>query len=46
MSELVVKNLHVSIENKDILKGPNQLRPGQTIKIPAERMLEPKENLK
>jgi LysM repeat protein len=38
--------------NKDVLSGPDKLYPGQTLNIPtgsqlsAEKMLEPKENLK
>lgn len=32
--------------NKDILKGPNKIYPGQTINIPTEGLKETKENLK
>ncbi len=40
--------------NRDVLKGPNKLYPGQTLNIPdagevkpaAEKLIEPKENLK
>jgi nucleoid-associated protein YgaU len=32
--------------NKDVLKGPNKLYPGQVINIPVESLKEPKENLK
>jgi len=37
--------------NKDVMKGPNKVYPGQTIKIPAvdtkvEKLIEPKENIK
>ena len=35
--------------NKDVLRGPDKLYPGQTLKIPSapqETNLEPKENLK
>ncbi|MFH1199215.1 MAG: LysM peptidoglycan-binding domain-containing protein [Candidatus Omnitrophota bacterium] len=36
--------------NKDTMKGPNKVYPGQTIKIPmdgkSEKLIEPKENLK
>ncbi len=35
--------------NKDIMKGPNKIYPGQVIHIPADssaQLLEPKENLK
>jgi nucleoid-associated protein YgaU len=32
--------------NKDIIKGPNKIYPGQAINIPVEPLKEPKENLK
>jgi nucleoid-associated protein YgaU len=32
--------------NKDTLKSPNKLYPGQVINIPVESLKEPKENLK
>lgn len=32
--------------NKDVLKGPNKIYPGQVINIPLEELKEPKENLK
>lgn len=36
--------------NKDVMKGPNKVYPGQTIRIPvdgkSEKLIEPKENLK
>lgn len=32
--------------NKDVLRGPDKLYPGQTIKIPSAKTAEPKENLK
>ncbi len=32
--------------NKDILRGPNKVYPGQVINIPLEPLKEPKENLK
>jgi nucleoid-associated protein YgaU len=32
--------------NRDVLKTPNSLRPGQALNIPVEGLREPKENLK
>jgi len=32
--------------NKDVLKGPNKVYPGQVLNIPVEALKEPKENLK
>lgn len=32
--------------NKDVLKGPNKIYPGQVINIPVESLKEPQENLK
>ncbi len=32
--------------NKDVLKGPNKIYPGQVINVPVEPLKEPKENLK
>jgi len=32
--------------NEDVLKGPNKIYPGQTIRIPTEGMMETPENLK
>ncbi|MBN1912791.1 MAG: LysM peptidoglycan-binding domain-containing protein [Candidatus Omnitrophica bacterium] len=32
--------------NRDVLKGPNKIYPGQSLKIPKEPLKEPKENLK
>ena len=32
--------------NKDVLKGPNKIYPGQVLNIPVEGMKEPRENLK
>ena len=32
--------------NKDVLKGPNKVYPGQVLNIPVEQLKEPKENLK
>lgn len=32
--------------NKDVLKSPNKIYPGQTINIPVESLKEPRENLK
>lgn len=32
--------------NKDKMKGPDKIYPGQTINIPVEELKEPKENLK
>ena len=32
--------------NKDALKGPDKIHPGQTLNIPVEKLKEPAENLK